>query len=284
MTFEGLRHGLAALNWQESDSIRFLCPPPQPTATTLRAQARELINEGTDLVVAMSTRAALAVRDLVLSLNVPLLLVPSGDPVAAGLVSSTAHPGQAITGISVALQEPRRLEMLRHLVPGLQRIWVPFDHSDAGPVATLPRIEAAAAKLGLTLVRADIRSPNQLRSALDPLPRDVQAVFIPHDAMLISNTRAIVTAAAAHRLPVSVPHHEGVALGALFSYGFELYALGRQAARLADQILSGTPAVDLPIETADLEMTINLAVADYLGINIPEGMLRHARIVGRVGE
>lgn len=284
MTFEGLRHGLAALKWQESDSIRFLYPPPQSAATALRAQARELINEGTDLVVAMSTRAALAVRDLALSLNVPLLLVPSGDPVAAGLVSSTTHPGQAITGISVALQEPRRLEMLRHLVPGLQRVWLPFDHSDAGPVATLPRIEAAAVKLGLTLVRADIRSPNQLRDALDPLPRDVQAVFIPHDAMLISNTRAIVTAAAAHRLPVSAPHHEGVALGALFSYGFELYALGRQAARLADQILSGTPAVDLPIETADLEMTINLAVADYFDLRIPEDMLRHARIVGRVGE
>lgn len=182
------------------------------------------------------------------------------------------------------MQEPRRLEMLTRLAPKVRRVWVPFDSTDPSPVATLPRLRAAAEKLGLILVTADIRSAAQLHAALDPLPRDIDAIFVPPDAMLATNTHAIATAAAARGLPMTVPHHDGVALGALFSYGFDLYALGRQAARLADQILSGTPAADLPIETADMDLTINLAVADRLGLVIPEDMLRHATIVGQAGE
>lgn len=283
-TFDGLRHGLAALGWHEDESIRFVYPVPQQNADSLRAQARELINERTALVVALSTPAALAIREVATPLNVPMLLVPSSDPVGTGLVSSTAHPGQPITGIAVALQEPRRLEMLKRLAPGVRTVWVPFDSTDPGPSATFARLEKAAAKLGLTLVAADIRSSSQLYQAIDPLPRGIDAIFVPHDAMLANNTRTIVAAAAARGLPATTPHRDGVAQGALFSYGFDLYALGRQAARLADQILSGTPAADLPIETAELDMTVNLAVADYLNLSIPEDMLRHTHIIGRAGE
>lgn len=283
-SFDGLRQGLTERGWREEESIRFLKPPPQPNGELLRSQARAIIDRGTALVVAMSTPAAMAAREVAAQHGVPLLLAPASDPVAAGLVSSTAHPGQPVTGIAFAMQEPRRLEMLKRLAPKVRRVWVPYDSTDPSPVAILPRLRAAADKLGLTLVTADIRSAAQLHAALDPLPRDIDAIFVPPDAMLATNTRALAAAAAARRLPLTVPHREGVASGALFSYGFDLYALGRQAARLADQILSGTPAADLPIETADMDLTINLAVADRLALDISEDMLRHATIVGQAGE
>lgn len=282
--FDGLRQGLAERGWREEDTLRFLKPVPQPNGEALRAQAREVIDRNTALVVTMSTPAAVAARDVAAARGVPMLMAPASDPVAAGLVSSTAHPGQPLTGIAFAVQEPRRLEMLKRMAPTVRRVWVPHDSTDPSPAATLPRLQAAADKLGLTLVTADIRSAAQLHAALDPLPRDIDAIFVPPDAMLATNTRAIAAAAAVRGLPLTVPHREGVALGALFSYGFDLYALGRQAARLADQILSGTPAADLPIETADMDLTINLAVADRLALDIPEDMLRHATIVGQAGE
>lgn len=282
--FDGLRRGLSEAGWREDESIRFIHPEPSTSAVTLRAQARDLIDGDTALVVTLSTPAALAARDVTTALGVPLLLAPSSDPVAAGLVSSPTHPGQAITGISFVLQEARRLEMLTRLVPNARRIWVPYDSSDPSPVAAIARLKDAAAKLGLTLIPADIRSVTELRAALNQLPDDIDAIFVPPDASLASHTRAIVAAASAHGLPVTVPHRDGVANGALFSYGFDLYTLGRQAARLADQILSGTPAADLPIETADMELTVNLAAANRLGLDIPDDVLRHANIVGRPGE
>jgi putative ABC transport system substrate-binding protein len=151
-------------------------------------------------------------------------------------------------------------------------------------VAAFVRLRDAAAKLGLTLVEADVRGQTALRAALDTLPVDVNAIFVPPDSALASNLRPILSIAARRGIPVSVPHRDGVAQGALFSYGFDLYAAGKQAARLADRILSGTPAADLPIEFAEMEVTLNLATADRLGLHIPDDILRHANIVGRPGE
>lgn len=281
---DGLRDGLTALGWREGRDIRFLHPGPQPSTTRLRAQARELIDGDTALVVTLSTPAALAAREETERNGLPLLMAPAADPVAVGLVSGLSHPGQQITGVAFGLQEARRLEYLTRIVPAARRVWVPFDHADSSPQAAFQRLREAAAKLGLTLVEADVRGQAALRAALDTLPMDVDAIFVPPDAALASNLRPILSIAAIRNLPVSVPHRDGVAQGALFSYGFDLYAAGKQAARLADRILSGTPAADLPIEFAEMEVTLNLAAADRLGLRIPDDILRHANIVGRPGE
>lgn len=282
--FDSLRRELAELGWREDESIRFIKAPPQTEPEQLRAQAKQLITPRVALIVALSTPAALAARDAAAQHGVPILMAPASDPVAAGLVSGTTHPGQALTGIAFATQEARRLEMLKLLAPGVRRVWFPYDASDPSPAAALARLQGAAAKLDITLVPTDIRSAAQLHAALDSLPRDMDAIFIPPDARIASTARAITLAATARGIPVTIPHREGVALGALFSYGFDLNALGRQAARLADQILSGIPAADLPIETADMDLTINLAVADRLGLRVPDELLRHADIVGQAGE
>lgn len=282
--FDGLRDGLLELGWRENVSIRFITPAPQASPALLRAQARDLIDQDIALVVTLSTPAALAAREAAATFDIPLLMAPASDPVSAGLISSTSHPGQSVTGIAFALQEARRLEMLTRLLPTARHIWVPYNSSDPSPTATVARLRETAAKLGLTLITTDIRSVLELRAALNAPPRSIDAVFLPPDALLASQTRTIVAAASARGLPVTVPHREGVALGALFSYGFDLYALGKQAARLADQILSGTSAADLPIETADMNLSINVTMADRFGITIPEDMLRHAMIIGQPGE
>lgn len=282
--FDGLRDGLAELGWREGRDIQYLHPGPQSSAAQLRAQARDLIDGSTALMVTLSTPAALAAREEAERHGLPLLLAPASDPVAVGLVSGLSHPGQQITGIAFGLQEARRLEYLTRIAPNARRIWVPFDHSDPSPLATFVRLRDTAAKLGLTLVEADVHGVTALRAALDSLPLDVDAIFVPPDAALASNLRPILSIAATRNLPVSVPHRDGVAQGALFSYGFDLYAAGEQAARLADRILSGIPAADLPIEFAEMEVTLNLAAADRLGLRIPDHILRHANIVGRPGE
>lgn len=281
---DGLRDGLKELGWREGTDIEFLHPAPQSSAPSLRTQARGLITEDTALVVALASTAALAIRDDVTAHGLPLLIFPTSDPVAVGLVSSLSHPGENMTGIAFGLQEARRLEILTRIAPNVRRVWVPFDHTDPSPLAMLSRLRETAAKLNLTLIPADIRGAAALRPALDAMPADVDAIFIPPDAVLAGNLRAIVKVASTRNLPVSVPHREGVAQGALFSYGFNLYAIGKQAARLADRILSGIPATNLPIEFADMELTLNLATADRLGLHVPDDILRHATIVGQPGE
>jgi putative ABC transport system substrate-binding protein len=282
-SFAGLREGLAERGWHEGETIRYLYDGPEPSPERLAAQAKEHLRRKIDLVVALSTPAALAARAPAEAAGVPLLLAPASDPVASGLVSSLTHPHQAVTGVTFALQEPRRLEWLARLVPSARTIWIPFNHADPSPRATLARLGEVAGKLGLTLVTADVRSAEQLHAALAALPREVDAIFMPPDALLSSHAEIVLAAAAERSLPVTTPHRHGVAMGALFSYGFDLTALGRQAARLADRILNGTPAANLPIEAAEMTLSINIATADRLGLAIPDDVLAHAVLLDRPG-
>lgn len=279
--FEGLRQGLAERGWREGENIRYLYDGAEPSPARLRTQARAHMEKGADLIVSLSTPAALAAREEIAASGLPLLLAPSSDPVAAGLVTGVTHPGQAITGVTFALQEPGRLQWLKRLMPGVRVVWVPYNHHDVSPAAAVARLRLAAAKLDITIETADVRTVSDLNNALNAIPPTADAIFIPADALLASQMDHILAVAWARQLPVTVPHREGVAQGALFSYGFDLTALGRQAARLADQILSGTPATDLPIEAAEMDLSINLASADRLGLAIPNDVLRNAIVFGR---
>ena len=65
--------------------------------------------------------------------TIPIVCLVGIDPVRLGLVASLARPGGNLTGIKVFASElaPKRLELLRALVPGAIRIAVLVDPTNA---------------------------------------------------------------------------------------------------------------------------------------------------------
>jgi putative ABC transport system substrate-binding protein len=57
--------------------------------------------------------------------------------------------------------------------------------------------------------------------------------------------------------------------------------MGKQAAGLADQILKGTKPGDLPVETAEYFLIINLQTAQAIGLDVSDEILRQADTVIR---
>ena len=67
--------------------------------------------------------------------DLPIMFITPGDPVAAGVVASLARPARNMTAITFEYPEVsgKRLELLRELVPGVKRVLVLYDPSDALP-------------------------------------------------------------------------------------------------------------------------------------------------------
>ena len=102
------------------------------------------------------------------------------------------------------------------------------------------------------------------------------------DSLLSTSLRDTVEAATKLKLPVSGANVEVVkTFGVLTSYGFDQINSGKQAARLASQILQGIKPADLPVETAEFYLAINLKVAKAIGLDIPDEILRQAELIVR---
>jgi putative ABC transport system substrate-binding protein len=69
--------------------------------------------------------------------------------------------------------------------------------------------------------------------------------------------------------------------GALTAYGIIHKKAGAQAAHIADQILNGIRPENLPVETAEFYLGINLKIAVSIGLEIPDDVLRRADVIVR---
>lgn len=63
----------------------------------------------------------------------------------------------------------------------------------------------------------------------------------------------------------------------MLSYGADLLANYRNAAKYVDKVLKGVKPSDLPVEqTTKFELAINLKTAKALGLTIPQSLLLRA--------
>src|SRR6185295_9378772 len=143
--------------------------------------ARDLVRHGTDIIVTgeggNTAKAAQAATN-----RIPIVFMGGSDPVGMGLVRSLAHPGGNITGtadLDIDLG-PKRMEIFRELVPGLKRVFMPYDATNAYAVAQLPGYRDAARRLGLTLVERPVRTEEEAQAALAKIRKsEVDGIFAP---------------------------------------------------------------------------------------------------------
>jgi putative ABC transport system substrate-binding protein len=243
----------------------------------LPSLAAELVRLNVDVILALGTIAARAAKQT--TTTIPIVVL-SGDPVAAGLVTSIARPGANITGLSRMSADvgAKRLQLLKEAVPGASRVAVLWSHSQPLHGAYMKALEAVASPLGVRLHAVEVRGPADLEHAFVTIAgARAHALFVLGDPMFIDHRRRLVRLAARHRLPTSFGEEGFAENGGLMSYGESYSESFRRAAAYADKILKGAKPADLPIEQPTrFELVINLKTAKALGLTIPDFLLARA--------
>jgi putative ABC transport system substrate-binding protein len=239
---------------------------------TLEALARQQV---TVLFVVGSVLARLA-RETVPQL--PIVFVTPGDPVAAGLVASFAHPGGNMTAMMFEYPElsGKRLELLHELAPRVRRVLALYDSRDASPRQGVAAARVAANALGITLVEREVRSVEDITRGLKGLDATDALLGIP-GGLTSGHYETMIRAANSKRLPSVFHTRTQSTRDALLTYGASDIDLARQAARVLDKILKGANAGDLPVERpTKLTLVINLKIAEVLGLTVPQTFLLRA--------
>ncbi len=275
---EGFRDGLKEFGYVEGKNVIFEARAAQGDITRVPELAAELLQQKPDLLFCVSD----ACRRV--SKQIPMVFVQVSDPVRLGLVESIARPGGNVTGIANLRAEltAKRLELFKEVVPSLRRVLATHDPREPDELEAVTIARSAASRLGLTLLERPIRAPLEIEPALAELKQG------GHDGILIvqagTNLNILgrsLEVATSNKLPSMYPASFWTKFGALVSYGPDQYLQGRQAARLAQKILTGTPPREIPVELPDrIEFVINLKTAKHLGLRVPrEALLRADRVI-----
>jgi len=242
--------------------------------------AAELVQLRPDVIVTQGTPAAGAARAA--TSTIPIVMAIAADPVRAGLVQSLARPGGNVTGSSSLAHDlhPKQMQLLKEILPGLNRLGVLYDPGNPMHVPALKEITAAAETLRLQLHLMEARRLTELQQVVSALARErVGALLVVPSPVFdsLDVTNEIARLAAAMRLPAIYNKRHFAEAGGLFVYGARFSDFFRRAAVFVDRILKGAQPRDLPIEQAThFELVVNIKTGRALGVTIPPAVVQRA--------
>lgn len=280
--FGHFRKGLEELGYVEGPNLVIAYRSAEGRTERFAGLAAEMVRLKVDLIFTRGTPATLAARQA--SATIPIVMAAVSDPVESGLAASLARPGGNVTGLTSATAEliPKRIELLKALVPKLARIAAYTNLANVAAASTWREIELSARSMGLQPQLLDVRSPEQIARAFDQAVRQrADALIVGIETLTQSNRKAIVELAAKHRLPAMYAAKDFVEAGGLISYGVSYPDLYYRAAGFVDRIFKGARPGELPIERpAKFELFINRKTARALDLVIPPDLfLRSDRVI-----
>ena len=210
--------------------------------------------------------------------TIPIVFGVGEDPVKLGLVANLARPGGNATGVNFFVAEavPKRLGLLRDLVPRAQRIAVMINPGNAATAeATLKEVQKAAAAFGLQTQILNAGTRDEIDAAFAAILRErAEVLFVAPDAFFYSRRVQFATLAARNGIPAAYSARGYTDVGGLMSYGTDVGESFRQAGIYAGKILNGAKPADLPVtQSTKFEFVINLQTAKALGLEVPSGLL-----------
>jgi putative tryptophan/tyrosine transport system substrate-binding protein len=244
----------------------------------LPALAAELVRLKVDVLMVVSTPAALALKNA--TTTIPIVMTGVGDPVGSGLVASLARPGGNVTGL-VALSTElagKQLEFLKDVLPTVSRVALLWNPTNPANALQVREADVAAQALGVQLHRVEVRSPDAFDSAFAAMTSaHAGALLVVADSMFFQHRRRLAELAATSHLPTMHNIRPFVEAGGLMAYGPSTLDIRRRAAIYVDKILKGAKPADLPVEQpTKFELVINLKTAQALGLTIPPAVLFQA--------
>jgi putative ABC transport system substrate-binding protein len=242
----------------------------------LPAMAAELVSRGVAVLTAAGGEpSALAAKRA--TSTIPIVFGVGGDPVRLGLVESFSRPGGNATGVTLLtnLMEPKRLGLLRELVPGVPLIGVLLNPNFAQAPVQLQQIEEAARSINQRVTVANVSTDEGLEAAFPAFTRQsVGALLVAADPYFDTRREQIVALAARHRLPAIYQFREYALAGGLLSYGVSITDAYRHYGVYTARILKGAKPADLPVlQPTKFETAINLKTAKALGLKISDNLL-----------
>jgi putative ABC transport system substrate-binding protein len=268
--------GLQELGYVEGKTLVFEHRFADGRPEKLPELATGLVRQRVDVIIAIGGDTAMVAKKA--TGTIPIVVGTSDDPVRASIISSLAHPGGNITGVTFVMDElaGKRVQLLKEINPKLSRagvLWNPA-HADS----EFKEIQSVAEAFNVKLQSFKVERMDEVDSALSAMNKETFDALIVVPSRLTSLRRQQIAGfALKSRIPMASGWREFAEAGGLISYGPNREQIARRIAYYIDKILKGARPADLPVETpTKFELVINLKTAQKISLTIPQSVLYRA--------
>lgn len=274
--YEGFKEGLKEAGYEDGKNITIDYQNAQGDQSNCQTIATKLVNDQSDLILAIATPAAQAVANT--TKDIPILVTAVTDPADAKLVASNDAPGGNVTGTSDLTPVKEQIGLIQKIVPEAKTIGMMYCSSEANSKFQIEMAQEEADKLGLKTVEATVSNSNEIQQVAQSLVGKVDAIYIPTDNMLAAGMATVTQVTTAAGIPVIVGEEGMVQNGGTATYGINYFNLGKLTATQAVAILAeGKNPAEMPIEySSDCNLVLNEEAAKAMGIELPQELIDEA--------
>ena len=235
--------------------------------------ANNFVSSKEDLIFAIATNAAQPAAQA--TNDIPVVFAAITDPQSAGILKDN------VTGVSDRMDVKQQLELLLKLDSKIKTVGVLYNSSEQNSKVQVEDLKNAAKELGINIVEKSIVQANEIPQAADNLVRETDAIYLPTDNLVASVVSLITDKATAAKKIVFGGEAAHVKGGALITQGVSYYEIGKEAGKMAIEILkNGKKPAEIQFKTMPLnEIVVNGNTLKTVGISLPEDVKAKAQIV-----
>ena len=235
--------------------------------------ANNFVTEKVDLIYAIATSTAQSAAQATNKL--PVVFSAITDPEAAGLIKEN------VTGISDRVNVKQQLELLLKLDSKIKKVGVIYNSSEQNSKVQVDDLKKAASELGITIVEKSVTQVSEIPQASETLVKSSDALYLPTDNLVASVVNLITEKAIAAKKIAFGAESAHVKGGALITQGIDYYEMGKEAGKIAVEILkNGKKPSEISFKKMNLnDIVINNKTLAAIGISLPEDIKLKAKTI-----
>ena len=275
---EGFLQGLAEAGIVEGENLTVNYDNANSDGSMATQINQSYVGGDVDLICAIATPMAQAAYAATRNTDIPVIYTAVTDPAAAELVDAEGIPVGNITGTSDKLPVSEQLDMIRQILPEAKKLAIMYTTSEANSESSVAEYQQLAGDYGFEINAVGVSTAADIPLAADSMLADCDVVTMITDNTVVASLPVILAKAKAKNIPVFGSEIEQVRIGCLAAMGLDYVELGKQTGQMAAKILKGEAvAQEMPYEQiAGAAFYGNTAVAEQLGITIPENLVSSA--------
>ena len=269
---KGIIEGLAELGYVEGTNLTIDYQCAQGDATNLQTICQNMDDGSYDLVFTIATPPTQAFVGL--ESKTPNVFCSVAAPVAAGVMSALDTPDMNATGTSNAIPSGDIISMGLQITPDVKTFGLVYSTSEVNAVNAMNTAKEFLDANGYAYVEKTVANSGEVQTATQAvLDQGADVLFVANDSVVQAAVDILAEICKEAGVPTYCCSATTVQSGCLATLAMSDVFIGKETAKIAAQVLSGTPIESIPclVVPADI-VSVNADTLEALGLTLPESL------------